>query len=244
MSGAGEIVTDSLLCFLKSAKDDYSEDALLQTVYSFYSHENVKNSKEKLANLLHRDISWRHDPDKKKKDLNDVFDFMKELLASKMKVRFVCDSYKGMPPVGLEFLAPLIVNLSEEVAKINDILPKTLDIKSEVSNTADTVRQLRTDVVDIKKKFSSAVAGMEEAANDIMEDDFGILQDIQSVRKSLDAGGEVSGDGDVQRDMSFDEVLIASPAKGERMNQDRFSKKKVSNKVNDPCTGAISKRAN
>ena len=51
MAGAGEVVTDNLLCFLKSAKDDYSEDALFQTAYSFYSHENVKSSKGKLANL-------------------------------------------------------------------------------------------------------------------------------------------------------------------------------------------------
>ena len=53
MSGAGEVVTDNLLCFLKSAIYDYSEDALFQTAYSFYSHENVKSSKEKLANQQH-----------------------------------------------------------------------------------------------------------------------------------------------------------------------------------------------
>ena len=70
-------------------------------------------------------------------------------------VKFLSNSYKGMPPLGMEMIAPLLINLTTEVTKINECLPKVLDMKSEIQNTADTVRQMRTDLLDIKKKFSS-----------------------------------------------------------------------------------------
>ena len=66
-----------------------------------------------------------------------------------------------MPPIGLEFIAPLLVNLSEEVNKINNALPDILDIKTEVTNTADTLRNLKVDFVNLDRKFSCAVKGME-----------------------------------------------------------------------------------
>ena len=185
MAGAGEVIIDNLLCFLNSAAADFSNDVLCDLAHCFCSHENIKNSKTTLANLLGRDISWRRDPEKKKKDLKDVMDFLKELTDSKAKCKFVCNSYKGMPPVGLDFIGPLISNLSEEVTKINDVLPKILDIKSEMRNTTDTVRQLRTDVIEINKKLSSAVAGIADAANDINQEDISILNDLRSFRASF-----------------------------------------------------------
>ena len=167
MANAGEIVIDNLLCFLSSAQNDFSFETRLDVACAFYSHESIKASKTALTTLLQKEVVWRRDPEKKKKDLKDVMDYMKEVTDSKMKVKFLCNSYKGMPPVGLQFIAPMIINLSEEIAKINDVLPKILDIKSEVTNTADTVRQLRGDVVDLRAKFKSAAAGVQEASDDI-----------------------------------------------------------------------------
>ena len=235
MAGA-EIVVDNLLCFLTTAKADFSGNSLFDLACCFYSYENIKQSKTVLANLLHKDISWRRDPEKKKKELKDVTDWTNELQESKVKVKFVSDSYKGMPPVGLDFIGPLISNLSDEVTKINNMLPNFLDIKSEVRNTADTVRQLKVEMKDMNKKFSSAVAGIEEAANDLTQDDINIISDLRTFRNSMDAGRSSFGAFNLNRDpSSHSEVLKESTDVSDR---DVFS---VTTKVSDPSTGAISK---
>ena len=56
MANAGEIITDSLLCFLSSAQNDFSCDTLFELACSFYSHELIKSSKTTLATLLGKDI--------------------------------------------------------------------------------------------------------------------------------------------------------------------------------------------
>ena len=141
MAGA-EVIIDNLLCFLSTAVADFSSESLFYLACCFYSHKNIKQSKSTLGNLLHKDITWRHNPEKKKKDLRDVLDWLKDLRESKIKAKFVADSYKGMPPVGLEFVGPLISNLSDEVTKLNEVLPNISDIKCEVRNTTDTVHEL------------------------------------------------------------------------------------------------------
>ena len=88
--------------------------------------------------------------------------------------------------MALEFIGPLIVNISEELTKLNEILPNIVDIKSEMRNTTDVVRELRMEIKEINKKFSSAVAGMEEATNHIAQDDIDILSDLRSFRNSID----------------------------------------------------------
>ena len=109
------IVTNNLLCFLMSARNDFTKETLLQVVDAFYSHEIVKDAKICLVDILHKDLVWRRDPGKKRKDLQDVMIFLEEAIAADKRLKFVCDSYKGMPPVGLEFIAPLIIKLSEDV---------------------------------------------------------------------------------------------------------------------------------
>ena len=54
-----------------------------------------------------------------------------------------------MLPVGLEFIAPILIDLSGEINKINSILPNILDIKSAVINTADTVRDFKKDLTNL-----------------------------------------------------------------------------------------------
>ena len=153
---ANEIIIDNLACFLASAKKDYSQEKLCDIAYSFYSHEEIKTSKEKILNFINKDIIWRRDPDKKMKDLNDLIDGINEIYETNKYIKCVADSYKKIPPVGLEFIAPILINLSEEVNKINSLLPGILDIKSTVLNMADTVRDCKVDLVNIKQQMQQS----------------------------------------------------------------------------------------
>ena len=61
------IIINNLLCFINSAKDDFNEETLKDVAYCFFSHEEIKNAKTTICSLLKKDVSWRRDPDKKKK---------------------------------------------------------------------------------------------------------------------------------------------------------------------------------
>ena len=184
-----EIIINNLLCFLNSAKNDFTKETLRDIAYAFYSHEDIKNAKIEACNLLKKDVSWRRDPDKKRKDLGDVIDFHEELTTGRNNWKFLSDSYKGMPPLGIQMIAPLLINLTTEVSKINECLPKFVDMRSEVINTADTVRKMNIEMTDMKQKFAKAVSGIEEASNSITDDDLDILGEIRSFRRSFGVGG-------------------------------------------------------
>ena len=158
------IIINSLLCFISSAKTDFSKETLKDVSTSFYSHEEIKVAKTELCNLMKKDVIWRRDPDKKRKDLSDVLEYFDELTSKRNNYKFVSNSYKGMPQLGMEMIAPLLINLTTEVSRINEVLPKIMDIKSEVLNTADAVRQVRVEIADIRKMFGSAVDGMQAAS--------------------------------------------------------------------------------
>ena len=239
MSQPGDIIINSVLCFLSDAKADYTNESLTEVAYSFYSHEEIKSAKVELANLLHKDIVWRRDPDKKRKDMKDVVDFLDELIASRSKVRFVTDTYKKMPPMGMELIAPILVNLSEQITRINEFLPKILEIKSEVLNSADTVRQLRVDVNDIKSNFNEAVSGLKEASNDICDNDLNILDDLRSFRQSLEIRNDDVHSDYVRGDQNNASVPLASPRTPNKTTRD--SATELSGKVTRKSTGAISK---
>ena len=182
---SGELILNSVLCYLNSAKADHNDESLTEIANSFYSYEEIKDAKTEVMNLLGKDVPFRRGHDKKLMDMKDVTDLLHEIASSKTKVRFVSDSYKKMPPIGMEMIAPLLVNLTGEVARINDMLPKILDIKTEVMNTADTMRQLRIDVSDIRGTFEDAVKGLNEASKDISESDLNILKYVRSFRQSF-----------------------------------------------------------
>lgn len=247
MSLLGETILNSLLCFLNSAKQDFSNDSILHILDAFYSHENIKVAKTTLVNLLHKDLIWRRDPEKKMKDLRDVIEYHEELKKSKMKVNFVCNTYKGMPPMGFEYIAPMISNLSEEIVKINDVLPKILDIKSQVVNTADTVRQLRSDVIDMKGSFNKAVSGIEEATNDITDKDIAVLNDIRSFRMSLGNSNslvteqQLLDDEVISLEMTYAQSLQTSPKTSDRRGKDGWRERNSETSVKDSLTGAIAK---
>ena len=67
MASNEDVVINNLLCFINSARNDYPRESLKDVTYAFYSHEEIKNAKITLCNLLKKDISWRRDPDKKRK---------------------------------------------------------------------------------------------------------------------------------------------------------------------------------
>ena len=151
---SSEIIINSLLCFLNTADRDYSQETLTEIVFNFYSHEQIKIAKEEVYNVLKKDLQWRRDPQKKMKDLNDLTGSFLELKSTNRKLKFLADTYNNMPPVGMEFIAPIISNLSSEMNKINEMLPKILDLKSTVINTADTVREMKIDLLNFKSDFS------------------------------------------------------------------------------------------
>ncbi|KAK4309846.1 hypothetical protein Pmani_018552 [Petrolisthes manimaculis] len=106
---------------------------------------------------------------------------------------------------------------------IKELLPKILDIKTEVLNTADTMRQVKIDVVDLKTKFMNAVSGIDEAARDITVTDINVLHDLTTLREpyeslgsptSLQAGINVINNDDAGR--NYAEALRASSTPGSR----------------------------
>ena len=48
----GEIVLNSLLAFLTSAKDDHTKESLIEIANSFHSHADIKEAKVDLTNLV------------------------------------------------------------------------------------------------------------------------------------------------------------------------------------------------
>ena len=86
-----------------------------------------------------------------------------------------------MPPVGFEIFAPLLKGLADDVKMMNEFLPKILDMKTEVYNTADTVRTMRAEMNTLNKKFSKAIGGIEEASKDIKVNKSNVLDDLLSL---------------------------------------------------------------
>ena len=68
------IIINNILCFVHSSKDDYTKETVKDVVCAFYSHEEIKIAKTLLCNILKKDLTWRRDPDKKRKDFNDILD--------------------------------------------------------------------------------------------------------------------------------------------------------------------------
>ena len=241
MANAGDVVINSLLCFISSAKNDYTKSVLLEVANSFYSHERIKEAKIEITTILNKDLIWRRDPDKKLKDLKDVLDFYDELEQSKLKKKFVSDSYKQMPPVGLEFVASVLTNLASEVAKINEVLPKIVDIKSEVLNTADTVREMAVNMKDLKDNFKNAVVGLQEASDEVSQrDELQLLQDIRSFRLSI--GGDINDKPSANKDIDKN-IAATSSEVGESvgvMNSIPIPNSSI-NKVQGATSGAIPK---
>lgn len=108
-----------------------------------------------------------------------------EFATSELKIIFVANTPRRMPLQGMEMLSLPIINLYEEVSKLSDLLPKILDVKIEVTNTEDTVRQLRADFMHLNGKFSKALEGLECTAMEVKDADIEALSKFISFRESL-----------------------------------------------------------
>ena len=85
---------NNLLCFLTTSKNDFPNDVWFDIAFTFYSIDEIKIAKELLSNILKKDNPLRREPEKKKKDLNDVMDFLAEMNSDNRfnKELFVSDS--------------------------------------------------------------------------------------------------------------------------------------------------------
>ena len=181
---AKDIRINSLLCFISSAKNDYANEVLFDLVHSFYSEDDIIKAKDMLAEILNNSVIVRKNPERKKKSLDDVFEMFEEFLTKNRRIIFVSDSYKKMPPLGLEFISPVLCNLIEEITKINNILPKIVDIKSQVVNTADIVRNLKNQITGFESKINRKLSSSDDLCRHVRESNFSTLNNVSKSNPS------------------------------------------------------------
>ena len=149
-----ELKIDNLLCYAFGAKCTLTNEIIKDVIKTTYSIDDVKISKDILGNLLNNVLPTRKEPDKKNKEINDLFSLVDDFLNTDEnnapKVKFVCDNYRKIPPMGMEQVAPMLLSLIDEVQEINKILPHCKDINSEVRNSADTIRSLMIEISELK----------------------------------------------------------------------------------------------
>ena len=145
-----ELKIDNVLCYLFKAKTENTDEAIYDAIFCFYSIDEIVSSKTTLGETLNKDVHNRNNPNKKSKDTRDLMELANQW-DSEIRVKFVSDDYKRMPPNGIESLAPMLLHISEEFLKMNEILPKFADTKSEVLNLFDLTRNLQIEIKDLKK---------------------------------------------------------------------------------------------
>ena len=92
-----------------------------------------------------------------------------------------------MPLLGLEKFSPVLSSLTEEIIRLNELVPKILDMKTEIFNTEDTVRQMKLELSNVIKKYISAVTGMEKTSKVLRRESL-TTQDIATLRCNMTTG--------------------------------------------------------
>ena len=158
---------DNVLCFIYGAKIEYTNDAISDILNVFYCVEEIKKSKELLCEILNTTMPTRNNPDKKNKEIMDLMQLVQTNIDSEEgpTVKFLCDNYKKVPPLGIASLAPIMLQLIDEVKEINNILPNISDIRSEVVNTADTTRSLLIEVTGLKNSIRTCTEQIDLIKN-------------------------------------------------------------------------------
>ena len=227
---------DNLLCYLFSARGDISNDALIDSIFTFYSADEIKNSKATLVSALNKHIPTRNNPDKKSKDLNDLLGFVNDW-SDDMRIRFVSDNYKKMPPNGIEVLAPMLIDINEQLMKLNEVLPQFVDLKSEVLNSADTVRNLAREISNIKGILQQRPPPL---SGHPMQQNMPPRPHIISMREPAKSYGMAV------KNTNFNKQPVSSEPNNNTKNQPKFNKQPVTigsknntaqdqSKVNDLC---------
>ena len=153
MTTRTELKIDNLLSYTLKACEDIGVNTLSDVIFTFYSIDEIINSKATLGSLLNNDVPTRNNPNKKSKELKDLLELLHEFEKSDLRIKFVSDNYKRMPPLGMDCIAPLLIQMGEELLKLNEILPQFADIKCEVLNFGDTIRNVSRDIIEINRKI-------------------------------------------------------------------------------------------
>ena len=87
-------IIDNVLCFMKSAESDFSQEKLKDIMYTFYSVEEIMAAKEKVYGLLSKPFEKRKNPNKKCKELEDLIEAFLVCKDKFNRVKYFADSYK------------------------------------------------------------------------------------------------------------------------------------------------------
>ena len=141
-----KLIVNSVLCFISSAYKDYNVDALKELVYSFYTFDDIIEAKQIIYDILNNEIVSRREPNKKKKEIDDIFEKFESL--NDVDIVFVCDDYKRLPPSGLDNLASVLTSISENVLGLTGSVPH---ITSQVDTLCNEMEQIKIPVSNLKR---------------------------------------------------------------------------------------------
>ena len=150
-------VVSNLLCFVSSARHTMPTNDIVNCCLPFYDLTQVKDAKDLLCTFLKEKPVRRRGDNAKMSEIMDIFDIFNKLDEKELFIpKFLCDSYKGMPPLsGYEMIAPMLTTLIIEITDLKEEI-KLLKSKSNIDLklTSDTV-QIKSNVQDIKNDINS-----------------------------------------------------------------------------------------
>ena len=98
MSVLQDTIMDGLLCYISTAKDSFTEQALVSILASFYGAEKISAAKEMLFDAM-KTTGWKRAEGDFKADLNDIISLFRkgdEKDSSAPKV--ASDGFRETPP--------------------------------------------------------------------------------------------------------------------------------------------------
>ena len=152
-----ETIISNLLCFTSSARHTMPTNDIANCCLPFYDINQVKDAKDLLFTFLKENPKRRRGDNAKMAEIMDIFDTFTKMDEKELKYpKFVCDTYRGMPPLsGYEMIAPMLSTLISEITDLKEEI-KLLKSKSneDLKLTSDTV-QIKSNVQDIKNDINS-----------------------------------------------------------------------------------------
>ena len=150
MATVHNAVINSVLCYMVSARNSYTENSILTTCLSFYSYEKIYDAKETLCGITGDTLLKRRGDNKAKADLMDIMEIFKRIDQQGGSLpKFLSDSHADMPPAsGFEIISEHLLDLISEVAFLKE---KLLEMNpGDSSRTSDHLTDVKEDIKDIK----------------------------------------------------------------------------------------------
>ena len=135
---------------------------------------------------------------KKLKDLNGLIEGLCELKKINIKI----------PPIGLEFIAPLLINFAEEINKIISLLSGILNIKTTFINTVDTVRDYKINLMNVQQMIQSNNNSVSNFKSNVTP--IKIMPNIENKVKSLRQNGICDNVTCIIDNVNKNKVIIAN----------------------------------